>query len=121
MGIDIDPDKLADFVYNQKTRIKLLREDNSIYRAGLRDDEANWRAVHRFYADRGDKAKADAILREMESLRAEHSHYEDQRRHLETLDDVVDDLRALPQVRDRYDRIAEAQRAIEESERRALP
>lgn len=119
MKINSDPDRLANFVHNERQRLNWSRENNSLNRAGLKDEEEHWSNLHNQLVEKGDLRKADVVQRRLESIRSEQQHEEQQSTYLAVLSEVIDEAGMLPEVRDRLQRITETQRAID-SERRSL-
>jgi len=104
--------QFANFIWNQRQRVGILREDNNIQLAGLQDEERNWVVARDFFSQKGDRARVEVIERELDSVRNSQSERKADDIRLQQLGSMIDELVSLPEVSPHIKRIADAQEAI---------
>lgn len=64
------------------------------------------------YSQRGNNDKIGIIDHELEKIHNEHLHYEQELQHLTGVEGIIEDIVALPGVRERFRQIEQTRHAL---------
>lgn len=108
----INPEEFAIFLYNQTQKQKILSQDIEIQKDGLEHEVEQWHQVLSLYKEKGDKEKENVVVQEISSLRIEKENLTAASQHLNLISNVLDDLKALPEVKPQFHRIEAAKQNL---------
>jgi hypothetical protein len=111
MEID-NPEEFATFLYNQQQKQNLLQQDIQIQSEGIEHELGQWHKVLSHYESSGDNSKINTIKQEINGLFLEHQNCADASERVQSVNLILRELKALPEVREPYLRIESAQETL---------
>ena len=111
MTID-NPEEFATFLYNQQQKQNLLNQDIHIQKEGIDHEIGQWQQVLSIGRQTGVTEKIEAIKQEINGLQLDQQNCTQVTQHLTTINTVIDEMKALPEIKEPFSRIEAAQETL---------